>query len=69
MYDSHGRSVRHLTSGLLSARSGSLVWDGRDDRGKLVPTGIYIVFLEAADGSQGTVERHKGVVVVARGFN
>jgi hypothetical protein len=69
VYDSQGRSVRHLTSGLLSARSGSLVWDGRNDRGTLVATGIYIVFLEAADGSRGTVERHKGVVVVARGFN
>jgi hypothetical protein len=69
VYDSIGRTVRHLTRGRATAREGSMIWDGMDDRGDPVSTGIYIVFLEATDARAGHTERHKAAVVAVRGFN
>ncbi len=69
IYNARGRAVRHLLRGRPSPRSTSIVWDGRDDRGHLVATGIYVIFLEATDASEGFVERHKAAVVAVRGFN
>ena len=40
-----GQKVRTMTSGALSAGSYRLIWDGRDDRGRNVATGIYFVRL------------------------
>lgn len=69
IFNARGRAVRHLSRGSISPSAGSVIWDGRDDSGLYVPTGIYIVFLEATDSGGGTVERLKAPVVVARGFN
>ena len=53
-----GRVVRHLVAGMLGpnapaplARNSlaqSLVWDGRDDRGREVGSGVYFCRMEAA---------------------
>jgi len=69
VYDSMGRTVRHLTRGRATASQGSMIWDGMDDRGDPVSTGIYIVFLEATDAHAGHTELHKAAVVAVRGFN
>jgi hypothetical protein len=41
IYDAMGRSVRTLKTGGDGA-SGSIYWDGRDDRGRKVSPGVYI---------------------------
>lgn len=42
LYDLRGRMVARLWEGMLSAGTGSVVWDGRDARGKEMPAGIYL---------------------------
>src|SRR5262249_55591658 len=42
VYDVRGRLVRTLVDGRLSAGPHAVVWDGRDDAGDAVASGIYI---------------------------
>jgi hypothetical protein len=39
--DVTGRAVRRLAVGLQPAGSHSVFWDGRDDRGRALPAGVY----------------------------
>lgn len=45
VFDVRGRLVRRLFSGELSAGSSSVIWDGRDDEGRALPTGSYVIHL------------------------
>jgi len=58
--------VRTLLNNQPSGSSGSVIFDGRDDSGKALRIGIYIIFLEAINEGIGVVETMKTVVVVAR---
>jgi flagellar hook assembly protein FlgD len=44
-----GTKVRTLVSSLENAGEHSVVWDGRDDRDKIVASGVYFYRLEAGD--------------------
>ncbi len=66
IFDAAGRIVRTLEEANLSGRTGSLLWNGRDDNGQPLRIGIYIVFLEALDLNGGRTEAYKNVVVLAR---
>jgi hypothetical protein len=48
IYDAHGRAVRTLFDGVANAGATSLVWNGRDDAGRAVGSGIYFYRLETA---------------------
>jgi hypothetical protein len=52
IFDMNGRRVRDLTS--------SLIWDGRDDHGRIVESGLYLYQYS----SQG--ERVSGVILIAK---
>lgn len=57
VYDARGRQVRHLADGIaMEAGDRSLVWDGRDDAGMAVSSGVYLFAV-----------RHAGLEQVARG--
>ncbi len=43
--DLKGRPVRRLAGRVLPAGSYRLAWDGRDERGREVPSGVYVVVL------------------------
>jgi len=45
VYDIMGRKVRELVSGQVSAGARTVQWDGRDDSGKVVSSGIYFARL------------------------
>jgi Tol biopolymer transport system component len=47
LYGVTGQKVRELISGQLSAGRHTVNWDGRDDRGNIVSSGIYIARLGA----------------------
>ncbi|MEZ4388543.1 MAG: FlgD immunoglobulin-like domain containing protein [Candidatus Krumholzibacteriia bacterium] len=47
IYDVAGRRVRELFAGTAPPGESVVVWDGRDDRGQGVPSGIYYVRLQA----------------------
>ena len=46
IYDASGRMVRTLLDGLAQPGVWTADWDGRDDAGELVPSGIYFARLE-----------------------
>lgn len=66
IFDSRGRLVRRIAPPSLSGSSGSLLWDGRDDDGRRLRIGIYVVVLEAVDLDNGRTEAYRDVVVLAR---
>jgi len=49
IYNLLGQRVRTLVDGAIDAGSHTVVWDGRDEFGKIVPTGIYLYRLQSAD--------------------
>lgn len=65
-YDRYGRPVRRLASNELAAAEGELIWDGRDDAGRSLDPGIYLVRLEGYDDDGGSSFAMKGTVVIAR---
>jgi hypothetical protein len=52
VYDVGGRLVRRLVDGARAAGSHSVAWDGRDETGNPVASGIYLVRLEGNGRSQ-----------------
>lgn len=59
VYDLQGRRVRTLLDGRVSAGDHALPWDGRDDRGADLASGVYLYRLEAGR----RVEVSRGVLV------
>jgi hypothetical protein len=47
IYDITGRKVRELVSGQMPAGVHTVVWDGKDERGTAVSSGVYISRLTA----------------------
>ena len=41
-----GRQVRSLGAGVLPAKVWTLTWDGLDERGRVVPAGLYLLVLD-----------------------
>ncbi|MFN8588492.1 MAG: cohesin domain-containing protein [Candidatus Eisenbacteria bacterium] len=52
VYDLVGRRIRTLTDGTMSAGERTLVWDGRDDDGRAVAAGLYLVKMDTAGAKQ-----------------
>lgn len=52
IHDAAGRRVRELFRGAAAAGAHRLLWDGRDDHGRLMPPGIYRARLRAG-GREG----------------
>ncbi len=46
VHDLRGRKIRSLLAGYLEAGQHTLAWDGRDQTGRPVPAGIYLVRVE-----------------------
>ena len=47
VYDITGQKVRTLVAGQMTAGSHSVLWDGRDDSGRAVSSGVYLSRLNA----------------------
>ncbi|MEN8208291.1 MAG: FlgD immunoglobulin-like domain containing protein [Candidatus Fermentibacteria bacterium] len=52
IYDTSGRMVRCLSDDLLPSGEHSLIWDGCDDTGHFLPSGVYLYALETRTGLQ-----------------
>jgi hypothetical protein len=59
IHDLQGRTVRSLVSGVQSGGRRQVVFDGRDDRGRPLPSGVYVARLVA----DGAVDRRKLTLV------
>jgi hypothetical protein len=51
IYNSRGQMVREINEGSKAAGNYSLVWNGDDDRGRSLPTGVYYIRMQAGDKS------------------
>ena len=49
VFDIQGRAVRHLIDGTVSAGWARVMWDGRDDAGRGLQSGAYVIRLAAAE--------------------
>jgi flagellar hook assembly protein FlgD len=47
IFDVSGRCVRTLVDDLKSVNWYEVAWDGRDDGGRIVPSGVYVYRLAA----------------------
>ena len=65
IFDSQGRIMRHLARNATLALQGYFRWDGLDDTGQKLPTGIYVIFTEVFN-LQGKTKRFKNAVTLAR---
>ena len=50
MHDLRGRLVRSLVNHTVDAGEHAVVWNGRDDQGRLAPAGVYFVNLQTGQG-------------------
>ncbi len=65
IFDSLGRQVRTLLNNQPSGPEGSVIWDGRNDHGRVARLGIYVILLEAYDADRGGLTQLKSTVVLA----
>ncbi len=66
VFDVRGRKVRWLANNELVGQTGEKLWDGRDDRGRALPIGIYVLYLEALAEGDTRIEKAKRAIVIAR---
>ncbi|TET21322.1 MAG: hypothetical protein E3J71_10175 [Candidatus Stahlbacteria bacterium] len=55
IYDIAGSRVRNLMQEKASAGRFSLIWDGCDEDGAMLPQGVYFVRLRTPEGEQTTL--------------
>lgn len=65
IYDLRGRLVRFLANNQPTGSEGAVVWDGLDDAGQKARMGIYVIFLQALNPTQGVLLSEKKTVVLA----
>ncbi len=49
IYGVRGKKVRTLVSGFRGAGEHAVVWDGRDDAGRAVSSGVYFLSVSAGN--------------------
>jgi len=49
IHDINGKMVNRIYSGNVAAGNHSMIWNGKDDSGIDMPTGVYFINLEAGD--------------------
>jgi hypothetical protein len=64
IFDIRGRLIRTLLGAAGSGSSRSVIWDGKDDQGRVSRMGIYIVLLEGLDNKRGVTMAEKTTVVL-----
>lgn len=68
VFDLAGNQVRRLVASRLVEESVELLWNGRDDAGRRLRTGIYIAFVEAYDARNNVMDVFKAPIVLARRY-
>jgi hypothetical protein len=49
VFDLLGRDLRTLSDGMYAPGRYAVIWDGRDARGSMAASGVYVVRLQAGD--------------------
>ena len=66
IYDLRGREIRLLANALPVSSRGTLVWDGKEDDGRMSRIGAYLVRVLARDNRQQNVFAHQTTVVLVK---
>jgi hypothetical protein len=66
IYDVRGRLIRTLKDNGFNGRRVNLVWNGRDNSGRMARIGIYIIYFQALNDRLGIVREMKTTVVLAQ---
>jgi hypothetical protein len=64
VYDIGGRHLRRLAAGAFSAGVHQLTWDGRDDAGRALPSGVYFARLAARAEGGAALEATRKLVLL-----
>jgi hypothetical protein len=67
--DGEGRPVRDLGSASFSGPSFSRRWDGRDDSGKALPPGAYLIRAEGRDADGGSDSAEAKVSIISGAYS
>jgi len=54
IYNVKGELIKRLVSGVEKAGAYKVVWNGRDERGRSVASGVYFCILRSSDGNKIT---------------
>jgi hypothetical protein len=63
IFDASGRKIKTLQQSLLCGTSGTIMWNGLDEKNKIPADGVYIIYIESIN-LKGKVQRFKIVVVI-----
>jgi len=66
IFDVRGRLVHQLLNNAPVGATHEVLWNGRDETRQLLPTGIYIVYLQAIQASGGVLVEARTTLVLAR---
>ena len=66
VYDTHGRLIQILRDNRFSGSQFNLVWDGRDENGRIARIGIYIVYIQVLNDLIGVLREMRTTVVLAQ---
>jgi len=66
IYDIRGRLIQTLRDNRFSGSQFNLVWDGRDENGRIARMGIYIVYIQALNDLVGVLREMRTTVVLAQ---
>jgi hypothetical protein len=69
IYDLRGRLVHHLLNNAPVGAFHQVVWNGRNAANQMMPTGIYIIYLQAIQASGGVLVEARTTLVLARKLN
>jgi hypothetical protein len=66
IYDRTGRVRKTVVDQETMGNQGSIVWQGKDEGGKILPIGVYILFLEATDDATGRLVTSKKALTLVK---
>ncbi len=64
IFDMKGRLIRWLSDQQWIGSQGAIIWNCKDDNGRVVPIGIYIVYLEATGKQSGKIFQKTKTMVI-----
>lgn len=64
VFTENGYPVRTLADNLYTGYEALFTWDGTDDSGRVLPTGVYVILISAFDSTGNTTRRKEAVAVI-----